>query len=601
MIRALLIGTVALGVGLLLAVYTHYQLTGLTPHRYTTLLIERVNSPSSTLRQQTAALIRATTLESGLIADPLSAYPPDLQMPLPTWRGNGASPLRSSVAPRYRPDGQPIALADSNLWALHTPQTPLRDVRVASSEALTQAVQRAKPGMRIVLEPGHYIINQPLALAAEGNRESPLQISADRLGDAVLTFRDGGALNVTGAFWTVSDLVLRGECADPCRGLLMLDADAAFFTARNLFVSGADQLLAPATGQEPGNDMPPALAEGITLLGGDLAAPGFAKRATSVRRLLPPTGPGAFLVVCPSMVTARNCDTTSLEAAARQVAAGGMIFLRRGDYRQAAHFRTPGVHLLAEPGARLLDTATGGKGAIVVSADITVEGLECSGVTVSSGNGACLRQNRGDVTLLGVHFHHSQMGVLTGHEGGNITIYDSYLHDSGSGGRGNLGHNVYVNSGRLAFIRSWSLMARNAGHEIKSRAERTLLQDCLVASVNARDSRLVDVPEGGVLEISGCVLGEGPRSENWDMIGYGLEIGDKAPPHAENVVRLVGNTFYSDRPQGTMLLNAAELGETFFERNITIGVRGADDIASAYPDRESAGVPAFPVLKALAF
>ncbi|MFN2289209.1 MAG: hypothetical protein ABR578_12840 [Chromatocurvus sp.] len=70
----------------------------------------------------------------------------------------------------------------------------------------------------------------------------------------------------------------------------------------------------------------------------------------------------------------------------------------------------------------------------------------------------------------GVHFHHAQMAVLTGHEGGHIRIQDSYFHDSGADGLGNLGHNIYVNSGELTFSRSWSLTARNAGQEIKSTA-----------------------------------------------------------------------------------------------------------------------------------
>ncbi|MEQ8517307.1 MAG: hypothetical protein RIC38_17045 [Chromatocurvus sp.] len=581
------------------ALFIYYQRSGLTPHRFVNLGIVAMDSHTSTLRSQAAVLTKKLLLDSGLIADPIQAYPPDLQMPLPTWRGNGANALREPVRPRYLPDGQPIALADTNQWILHEPMEPAQDVTVHSTAALARALANAAPGTRIVIAPGDYAISSPLVLAAAGTAQKPLQLTASRLGDAVLTFRDGGSLQVTGPHWTVSDLTFRSECGNaPCPAPILLGDRADHFTARNLFVTGATQLLEPG---EKGGPATTPLAEGITLLNGELATPGLAVREIAVRQIIRAISDNQLINLCPMATTAPDCDTTSLTEAARRVAPGGLILLRRGDYRQAAHFRTPGVHLLAEPGARLVETATEGKGALVVSAAITVEGLECTGIIVNDGNGACLRQNRGDVTLLGVHFHRAQMAVLTGHEGGNINIYDSYFHDSGIDGRGNLGHNVYVNSGRLAFIRSWSLMARNAGHEIKSRAAHTLLEDCLVASVNARDSRLVDAPEGGVLEISGCVLGEGPRSENWDVIGYGLEIREKAPPHAENVVRLVGNTFYSDRPQGANLLNAAHASDIVAQDNISVGVRKSENLASPYTDRDAAQVPHFPTLQALVF
>ncbi|WP_131917665.1 hypothetical protein [Chromatocurvus halotolerans] len=582
-----------------LTAYLHYRHTGLTPYRYTTLVINTINTDASPIRQRLADVVRRFTLGSGLIKDPLDADPPDLQMPLPTWRGKGANALRETVHPRYRTTGEPIPLADTNLWILHEAQGPTREVPVESTDSLTRALASAAPGDRIILAPGHYAIRSPLTLGGTGSAQQPLQLTAARLGEAILTFKDGGSLRVNGSNWTVSDIVMRRDCGDaPCPAPVELSQRANHFTARNLFVTGASALLEPA---KDGGPATTSLAEGITLLNGELSAKSVSPREVAIRRISRARADRQLITLCPTATTATDCDTTSLQDAAKQVAPGGLILLRQGNYRQAAHFQTPGVHLLAEPGARLVDTATGGKGAIVVSADITVEGLECSGITVSSGNGACLRQNRGDVTLMGVHFHHSQMGVLTGHEGGNISIYDSYLHDSGAGGRGNLGHNVYVNSGRLAFIRSWSLMARNAGHELKSRAAHTLIQDSLIASVNARDSRLVDVPDGGALEISGSVLGEGPRSENWDMIGYGLEIRDKTPPHAENVVRLVGNTFYSDRPQGVNLLNAANASDVVARDNVAVGLRNVGELASAYVDRDAAQVPPFPALQALAF
>ncbi|MEZ5490746.1 MAG: chondroitinase-B domain-containing protein [Gammaproteobacteria bacterium] len=584
-----------------LIVFLHYRYTGLTPHRYASLVVNTIEAPGSPRRQVVADFVRNLTLNSGLIADPIQAFPPDLQMPLPTWRGRGANALRQSVTPRYLPNGQPIALADINRWLLHEPETPMATLSVASVDELTRAIATAEPGTRIVLVPGTYDFDTPLLFSTSGTPRKPLQLTASHLGEAVLAFRDGGELQIEGAYWTLSDLIIRGECgADPCSTLVMLGGEADHFTARNVFVSGVERLLEAGPNGTPANK---PLVEGITLINGEVAASGLLVSEWNSRLISQASAEGRLIVLCPTATSASDCDTASLEQAARQVAAGGMILIRQGDYRQAAHFKTPGVHLLAEPGARLLGVATEGKGALVVSASITVEGMECSGIAVNSGNGACLRQNSGDVTLLGVHFHHSEMGLLTGHEGGEISIFDSYFHDNGASVKASPGqnHNIYVNSGRLTFSRSWSLMARNAGHEVKSRAAHTRLDNCLVASVNARDSRLLDVPEGGVLEVSGCVLGEGPRSENWDMIGYGLEIREGESPYAENSIRLVGNTFYSDRPQGESLLHAERADIIVAEDNVGVGIRQAEHLADMFPDRDAALVPQFPVLQPLVF
>lgn len=585
-----------------IALYAHFRYTGLTPHRYVTLGLAALDSDSSPLRQQVAAQARRLLLDSGLVADPVRHYPPDLQMPLPTWRGDGANALRESVRPRYRPGGEPIALTDTNLWLLHPPRTPARDVTVESSSDLAAALAKARPGERIILAPGDYDIASPLSLAPGGTAAEPIQLTASRLGDASLVFRDGGSLQVNGPYWSITDLVIRGECSgSPCPSAIVPDGSSGHLILRNLFVTGVERLLAEAA-TSPGN---PLLAEGISLVNAELGifsqdADDTPARAIAVRRVS--AARDQIITLCATGNTAVDCDTDSLREAAQRVQPDGLILMRRGDYRQAAHFRTEGVHLLAEPGARLLDTATEGKGALVVSASITVEGLECAGIRVDDGNGACLRQNGGDVTLLGVHFHHAQMGVLTGHQGGDVRIHDSYFHSSGADGRGSLGHNIYVNSGQLSFVRSWSLMARNAGHELKSRAAHTRMEDCLVASVNARDSRLVDIPDGGVLEISGCVLGEGPRSENADMIAYGLEIRDGRPRHPENTIRLSGNTLYADRPQGGRLLNAVHADSIEARDNVAVGDLQLDAaLASHYRDRAHARVAPYPALPPLVF
>src|SRR6056297_3433035 len=89
------------------AVYLHYRHTGLTPHRYIGLGIDRIDAENSPIRRQAAMLARTHLLSSRLVKDHIKTYPPGLQMPLPTWRGNGANALRDPVRPRYRNNGEP--------------------------------------------------------------------------------------------------------------------------------------------------------------------------------------------------------------------------------------------------------------------------------------------------------------------------------------------------------------------------------------------------------------------------------------------------------------------------------------------------------------
>lgn len=575
-----------------IAVYLHFRSTGLTEHRYVTKGIEVLDRDSSPTRHLAGAA-RLALLDSGLVSDPVDRYPPDISTELPQWRGMGASVLRRDTAPRYTSDGTPIATRDRDRWALSEPPA-MRPLRVDSVEGLEAALAKISPGEQIILKPGHYRLSGTLELTRDGAPLEPLSLRGESIGSVVIELADDTSVAVSGKYWTVSDLIVRGRCTDgACPHLFETRPGADGFTVRNLFVSGIRSLINTLDGAPPAI---PGLIDGVTLVGGRVSAPGLGWARHSIREIEAPAGPDGFLTLCAQGSTTSDCDADDLADAVRRMAKGGLLLIRTGTYRQAATLRTDGLHILAEPGAALRRKSVQGKGALVVDADTTIEGLECSHVAVRDGNGCCIRQQRGDLTLIGVHFHHSQMGLLSGHNGGNIRILDSYFHDNGYDESGNLGHNIYVNSGSLEFVRSWSLSARNAGHELKSRAERTLIEDSLLASLNARDSRLVDQPDGGLLEIRGSVLGKGTRSENPDMIGYGLEIRDRKPPYKDNRVIIRRNTVYADRPQGARLLNALHALSSDVTQNVVIGKTSAPPGNTRIDDRDDAGLAPYPAL-----
>jgi len=260
------------------------------------------------------------------------------------------------------------------------------------------------------------------------------------------------------------------------------------------------------------------------------------------------------------------CDSASLQSALDRIAPGGVLVIHPGDYRKAAFVRRDGTRIRALPGARLLGAAVGGKGALVVQAnDVTIEGLACSGIAVPSRNGACVRLEGRNLTLRRVHFFDSEQGVLAGGSPGQILIEDSRFENLGRDGQA---HGIYTGGGELIIRRSLFLAAKEEGHEIKSRAARTVVEDSVVASLGGNDSYLIDIPNGGEAVIRRNVLQEGPASVNFTAIAFGME----GIRHAGSRLAIEDNLILMDRPSAIVVDSAGPAAS--FVRNVVAGPRG---------------------------
>ena len=278
-----------------------------------------------------------------------------------------------------------------------------------------------------------------------------------------------------------------------------------------------------------------------------------------------------FLRICTQADPRKDCDFRSLEAAFAAVGAGQGLVLSPGIYQQAGVLRQDRVTLLAEPGARLQGKAILGKAALVIKgADTLIQGLECSGIRVPDGNGACIRMEGRNLTLEGVYFHDSQEGILAGGSPGTVTIEDSLFSRLGYGGRA---HAIYIGGGRnsaLVVRRTHFLDTRNEGHSIKSRASSNLIENCVIAAREAKDSRAIDLPNGGHSIIRSNVIQEGANSSNYEVIGIGLELR-KTPKNASTEPsQIVGNLFVIDRSSSD-LLDARNVPAPVFKDNIVVG------------------------------
>ena len=285
------------------------------------------------------------------------------------------------------------------------------------------------------------------------------------------------------------------------------------------------------------------------------------------------------------------CTHISLARALRQAKDGMTIVIEPGTYGDAGTLTASRVTIQAT-GARVEGEANQNKAALVITGrDTTIIGLECSQVAVPDGNGACIRQEGANLTLRNVNFHHNQVAVMAMAGSGRVVIEDSVIESNGNKGAPNL----YAAGASLELRRTKVLHASGEAHEVKSLAARTTIEDCVIASLDAVDSRLIDLPSGGEVTIRNSVLQKGKKNANPDVIGFGLP----GATHKTNALTLVGNTIIIDNPKGARLVHTGtNPPQVTMTGNTVIGGKKPEgDDSTWFPDRQAAGYPAFPLLK----
>jgi len=284
----------------------------------------------------------------------------------------------------------------------------------------------------------------------------------------------------------------------------------------------------------------------------------------------------------------------SLQLALKNAKDNSVVMLGAGDYEQAAEVKNNNITIEGTNGSRIHTATIKGKAAIVVKGNNTIiKNIECYNIQVRHKNGACVRMQGHNLTLDNVYFHDSQQGLLTSSKPGDIYILNSRFERLGKSGRA---HGIYVGGGRLFIKGSSFLSSKDQGHEIKSRASETHIEKSTIASLDGNDSRLIDIPNGGVLVIKDSVLEQGPKSLNWNLIGYGHE----KYKYPENSITLLGNIFLLEREQGNMVLDVKhDKAKLNISQNGFIGRLNKADFDKSnfyFDDRSSAGLAPYPSL-----
>ena len=341
---------------------------------------------------------------------------------------------------------------------------------------------------------------------------------------------------------------------------------------------------------------------------------GDLRRSPEGQLVLEPHVAGELRVCTPH--TARDdCHYLELSAALARAKPGDTIILSPGIYQQAALVTVDRLTIKGEPGAHLKGRAVEGKAALVVRADdVVIDGIECSDIWVPDHNGTCVRIEGRNLTIRNVYFHDNQEGVLGG-AGGWVVIEDSVFERNGY--NGGYAHGIYIDPDveQFYFRRNKVLRTKDEGQGVKSRAKKTVIEDNVIASLGSRDSRAIDIPNGGEIIIRRNIFQKGPKSVNSQMIGLGLE--GKLHPSSRSLIEKNVFIFDYDRPDWLDLLQRfIEIAPpngiavrnkipstTILRDNIIIGADKTVDGIEAreinnrlYSSRSHAGLPNYPNL-----
>lgn len=303
--------------------------------------------------------------------------------------------------------------------------------------------------------------------------------------------------------------------------------------------------------------------------------------------------PWNFPAVAPGRILVGEREFASLAEAVAALAPGDTLRLGPGIYTSPLVIRQDDISLVGSGRVVFEGGVAEGKAAMVVKGQrFRIVNIECRGIQVSDRNGACIRLEGADLTVEHVYFHASEQGILTGAQPGRVLIRDSRFESLGREGHA---HGVYIGGGELHIEDSLFLAAQDEGHEIKSRARITEIVRTVVASLAARDSRLLDIANGGVLSIRDSVLEKGPASANGDAIGYGLE----GLAYAGNAIELVHNLIVLERDGPSYVLHAAAGGPVplFRDNTVVAGENpGLDGLNLWFGSRRVAGLDGYPAL-----
>ena len=199
----------------------------------------------------------------------------------------------------------------------------------------------------------------------------------------------------------------------------------------------------------------------------------------------------------------------------------GTILIAPGSYRECTVQSGGDITFkAAQPGTVTFDgSPCEGKAIFVLRGrSSVVDGIIFRGVRVPDGNGAGIRTEMGDLTVVNSTFLDSQEGILGGQPTGQrITIDKSTFAGLGQCDETpDCAHSIYLaNQGSVTITRS-RFERGTGGHYVKLRVPNVRITDNSFDDVRgSKTNYMIDLPEGGTGLIANNAFVQGRDKENW--------------------------------------------------------------------------------------
>jgi hypothetical protein len=220
----------------------------------------------------------------------------------------------------------------------------------------------------------------------------------------------------------------------------------------------------------------------------------------------------------------------------------------------------------------------GGKAIWVIRGnDAVVDGIEFHNAKVPDQNGAGIRTEGVNLTVLNSGFYDNENGILGG-SAGVVTIRRSEFARNGFGD--GLSHNLYINAVDELNVYSSFFHQAKIGHNLKSRARKTRVENSyFMDGPTGTASYQADFSNGGAVYLRGNLFQKGPNADNSNAIAYGLE-GLAAAP---NTLEMIHNTVVITRSGGAFIAARSGTQSVTLTANLFAGTNNPALFSGTFP------------------
>lgn len=277
-----------------------------------------------------------------------------------------------------------------------------------------------------------------------------------------------------------------------------------------------------------------------------------------------------ILAACPVGATIRPGDGASLMRAIAAAKDGDRLTAPAGEYLIGDVKIPRSLTLVGEGEVVFRAAGPVEKGLLnpLEGASLRVENITFFGARSPDLNGAGIRHDGADLTIIDCAFIGNENGVLaTGAETGRVRISGSSFIGNGHGD--GYSHGVYVVRAESLSVESSRFEGTKIGHHVKSLARRTRVVDSHFDDTGGRTSYALDASAGGHVVFAGNSVVKSADADNAAIVNYDLSRGGVAA-----ALRIEGNRIVNRHPSGALLRNATAVAPVLYDNQIINEGRG---------------------------